>query len=535
MEERRDYTVFWVLMLALLLLTRIPASAAYLSIDNVNLAFSLEKFDPRIHQPQPPGYPFFVGFARIVNVFFRDAERTFLAISLIVSGLCLPLAFAIGRRMFSPWAGAAGVFLLLVNPVFWFGGIDGPLRPFLALFSLLTAYCCWRCWNGEKRFAVWGAIALAVGAGFRPELIAFLFPIWLISAWVGTKSVRAVAASGAVLGAIVLVWVGAIVISMGGLDSFTKIMRDYAVAQSPESMVFGNPVVAWLRQINRLVIWNSLTIATWMWALPAFLRNRDRLGLRSSQSAFFFIWVVPGLIVQALVHIASPGHALASVAALCVLGGYVVSLVRERETFLASALVLNAMLFLGFFALPAGLVDSPNRTPSLKNAMLFGTAETSLGQLRSVDDIYRTTLKEIRDFTPAGRPSIIIATDTYNERYFMNWRIVRYYLPERDIWTLYKRGSQYGMEHIRREKYFEKLESTSMKISIPTDCRILWVLEPQGELHKKLAADYRLAGGRWVFYTDLAGDTPAIKLDGVEILPSPFGSSPGQTVQCNYS
>src|SRR5437764_9133499 len=106
MEERQDYRVFWLVIVALLLLTRIPAMASYLSIDNVNLALSLEKFDPRIHQPQPPGYPFFVLFAKIANIAFRHAERTFVVISILVSGLCLPAAFALGSRMFSRWAGA---------------------------------------------------------------------------------------------------------------------------------------------------------------------------------------------------------------------------------------------------------------------------------------------------------------------------------------------------------------------------------------------------------------------------------------------
>src|SRR5712692_3943944 len=140
MADRRDRTVFWIVLFALFLLTRIPAMASYFSIDNVNLAFSLEKFDPRIHQPQPPGYPFFVFFARMVNVIFRDAERTFFVVSLLVSGASLCAAFALAGRMFSQWAGAAAAFLLLVNPVFWHSGLDGPLRPNLALFSLLTAY-----------------------------------------------------------------------------------------------------------------------------------------------------------------------------------------------------------------------------------------------------------------------------------------------------------------------------------------------------------------------------------------------------------
>ena len=220
MEDRKDQMVFWIVVFALFLLTRIPAMASYLSIDNVNLAFSLEKFDPRIHQPQPPGYPFFVFFARMVNVIFRDAERTFLVISLLVSAASLIAAYALAGRMFSRWAGAAGAVLLLVNPVFWHSSLDGPLRPNLALFSLLTAYCCWRCWNGEKSFAFRGALALGVGSGFRPDLLAFLLPLWFLSSWAGTKSWRSVLQASVLLVAVICVWTGALLIAMGGLVNF---------------------------------------------------------------------------------------------------------------------------------------------------------------------------------------------------------------------------------------------------------------------------------------------------------------------------
>src|SRR5438552_679927 len=189
MNEQRDYKLFWVILVGLLLLTRVPAMANYLSIDNVNLAFSLEKCDPRIHQPQPPRCPF-------------------VAVSLLAGAASLCAAYALSGRMFSPWAGAAAAFLLLVNPVFWHATLDGPLRPNLALFSLLTAYCCWRCWNGEKRFAYWGAVALGVGSGFRPDLLAFLFPLWLVSAWAGTKSWRVVLKGLSALAVVALVWVG---------------------------------------------------------------------------------------------------------------------------------------------------------------------------------------------------------------------------------------------------------------------------------------------------------------------------------------
>jgi dolichyl-phosphate-mannose-protein mannosyltransferase len=522
MIEERDSKLFWAVMLALLLLTRLPLMASYLSVDNVNLAFSLEKFDPRIHQPQPPGYPFFVAFGKIVNFLFRDPERTFVAISILVSALCLPIVFLLTRRMFTPWAGAAATFLLLVNPVFWFSGLDGPLRPNLALFSLLTAYCCWRCWNGEKRFATWGALALGVGSGFRPDLLAFLLPLWLISTWLGTKSFRTIAAAGAVLAAVVLIWASATVIAMGGIQSFRETMIGYTVDQSQaESIVLGSGMLAWLRQVNRLVIWNILGLVTWIWAVPFCLKNRDGLSAIGSQTKFLFAWLVPGLIVQALVHVAAPGHTLFSVPAVCVVGGYVLSRVRSRDLMLASALVLNVMLFLNFLSLPVdAAAPAGQRAPSLMNAFLFGTFESSLGQVRWLDDVSRTSLKEIEELTPKDRPCMIITTDTYVNNWFMNWRIARYYLPNRDFWVLFSRGTSNGVQRIRRDAVVETIENNSVKLPISKGGRVLWLVEPDSEVFKQLASVYKLSGGRYVFFTDITADSPSITLKGVEIIPN---------------
>jgi len=527
MDERHDYKYFWIVVLALLLLSRLPAMARYLSIDNVNLAFSLEKFDPRVHQPQPPGYPFFVLIGRMFNFVFRDAERTFIALSLFISALCLPAAYILGKQMFSHWAGRAAALLLLVNPVFWHSGVDGPLRPHLALFSLLTAYCCWRCWNGEKVFALVGAVVLGIGSGFRPDLIGFLFPLWLVSAWVGTKSWKTIFQGLAVLAVIGFVWVGALVYAMGGVRTFWKIMFEYAVDQSKsESVVLGSSLFAWLRQTNRLVIWNGLAIITWLWALPLYFRNRDRLPLLSTQGTFLFVWLVPGLILQALIHIGAPGHTLFSVAALCLLGGYVLSLTPSRDAALAAGLVFSVMLFLDFFPLPATIAEGAG--PSLKNAFLFRMFESSIGEVRWLDDITKTTLDEMEQFTPKDRPSIIITTNGYANQWFMNWRIGRYYLPMREMLVLYNDIKKKRVEHVRRDVLLDMRDIAPVRVPIFREGRILWLIEPNSEVHKQIAASQALHGGKYVFYSDITADSPSFKVDDFEIVPALFAVIPAQ-------
>jgi hypothetical protein len=330
-----------------------------------------------------------------------------------------------------------------------------------------------------------------------------------------------------VLCAISLIWVGALVFAMGGVRTFTKIMLEYAVDQSkPESVVLGSSLMAWVRQINRLVIWNGLAIVTWIWAVPFYWRNRERLKLTSTQGLFFFVWLVPGLIVQALVHIGAPGHTLFSVAALCVMGGYVLSLARSRDVMIGAALVVSVMLFLDFFSLPIDSSNVEGRTPSLKNAVLFGMFESSIGQVRWLDDITRTTLKEIDQFTPKDKPSIIITTDMYVEQWFMNWRIGRYYLPKRDFWILYNNIPQKRAERIHREASLEVRDKAPVRVPVFQEGRILWLIEPNSAIYRQVAASQHLSGGKYVFYSEITKDTPPFRVDEFDIVPSLFGFMP---------
>jgi hypothetical protein len=316
---------------------------------------------------------------------------------------------------------------------------------------------------------------------------------------------------------------------MGGVQPFLKVMLDYTVDQSrPESIVFGSSILAWVRQINRLVVWNGLAVATWIWAVPFYFRKSGRL-TPGSQWVFFFIWLVPGLIVQALIHIGAPGHTLFSVAALCVLGGYFLSLTPARDIVLGAALVLNAMLFLDFFELPVGGGNAANQVPSIKNAILFGTFESSIGMVRSLDEVTRTSLKEIREFTVKDRPSVIITTDANGQQWFMHWQIARYYLPTQDLWVLYNGDAQKRVEHIRRDVLLE-MRNTSRPLTVPVyrDCRILWVIEPESAIYRQLAATQSLHGGKYVFYTDITPASQPFMIDEFEIVPALYGFLPAQ-------
>ena len=128
------------------------------------------------------------------------------------------------------------------------------------------------------------------------------------------------------------------------------------------------------------------------------------------------------------------------------------------------------------------------------------------------------TLKEIEEFTPKDRSSIIISTDSYVDNWFMNWRIGRYYLPQQDFWILYNNASPKRAERIRRDQSLEKRETAPLKIPF-REGRILWLIEPDSAFQKQLAAATKIMSGKYIFYSDISHDSAPFAVDGFEIVP----------------
>jgi hypothetical protein len=155
--------------------------------------------------------------------------------------------------------------------------------------------------------------------------------------------------------------------------------------------------------------------------------------------------------------------------------------------------------------------------------MLFGTFESSIGQVRWLDDVTRTTLNEIEQFTPKDRPSIIISTNTYVNQWFMNWRIGRYYLPARELWILYNDAKTKRVERIRRDVLLEMRDSPPLRVPVFREGRILWLIEPNSEIHRQVAAVQTLRGGDYVFYSDVTPESQSFMAGEFEIAPELVG------------
>jgi hypothetical protein len=241
-------------------------------------------------------------------------------------------------------------------------------------------------------------------------------------------------------------------------------------------------------------------------------------------------WLLPGLLLQAAIHVAAPGHTLFSVVALCIVGGYVLTEAfpnaGSREIALAGGVLLNAMFFLNYFPLPTPAQPGAPRSvwASARDASAFGVFETSINSIRYVDDVARITLTEIRDLTPENRPVVIITTDIHRVDWFLNWRIVRYYLPSCEIWAVDDQQAPGRAQHIIRDHVLESMSGDTVRVPVPRSGRILWLLETGAPFHRALAATQPIASGQRVAYMDVAADATPFRVLDYEFVPMDISS-----------
>ena len=322
----------WIFVgaLVVVLLTRLSIMPGHLySFDSINLALALDDFNPARNQPQPPGYPFFVGEAKLVKLIFPDPWLVFTLLKLTVSALTLAAVFWLGRAVRSVGAGVAAAVLLAFAPTFWYASLTSALRLHLALFSALIALLVWRALGSDatsgRRWFYAASVALGTAAGFRPEMLIALTPLLLWAGW-RLGGARLAAGGLALMIPPTLIWMGVVADVMGGMGAVLTHFGDYGRAQGGQSSALMEASqMGWRRMAARAVIWTFIGALAWIWALPFVWRRCRQWAAWPLITRFLMFWFVPPFLFNLLAHTADPDHTLITLPALCLAGALCLS------------------------------------------------------------------------------------------------------------------------------------------------------------------------------------------------------------------
>ncbi|MBS1856200.1 MAG: hypothetical protein JST11_12605 [Acidobacteria bacterium] len=558
-------TLFGLLVLA----TRLPLAPGQLfTFDDVNLAYSIGHYDIRISQPQPPGYPLFVLEMRILHwLHFKRAESILLVLALLGSIVALLAAVYCGNLIFGGDSGFWGALVLWLAPTFWHAGITSALRVQLAIVSLGVAACCWKAWCGDGAWVTPGAIALAIGAGIRPETGVLLFPLWAVSAlrakvgW--PRRLRALLW----MALTVLTWLLPAMLASGGPLSFIRANLDYISDQaSVSSGLFGAAGGVWMRTFFRLVAWIFAILLGLVLAAVVAWRRGEGWGVGRQRWAFLGLWLLPAFAFALNVHVEDPGQTLIMVVVVALFSGFLIERALGRiESQVARYLLLpmlvaawilgrahlndtGPLLGLALTAAAAGAAFhfAPVRNPGVlprweaalwllapvlyTNAIYFthhgwyyrgsasGGIAAAAGQawadlnsgfaLCSLDQVKDTLAVDDHSLREtrrlaAERPGSIVVW----EHGLVAWRKVGYYLPGVKVFVLdHKmiRGGNPVADLWQGAGLLARQQGPApLRVTLPAGARVIWLLNPRTEFYELVRQSFPLTASGPVYYSEL--------------------------------
>lgn len=144
--------------------------------DESFFAMAVEKYEPLQHHPPPPGYPIYVGFAKLIALFTGDPLQALLVTSIIAVAAGLVTWFLAFREITgNPLIAILGAVLLYVCPAVL---VSGTLPQSDAGALALMGLAAWACARAEPQFA---AIACAACIGWRVQFSIAVVPMFFAS------------------------------------------------------------------------------------------------------------------------------------------------------------------------------------------------------------------------------------------------------------------------------------------------------------------------------------------------------------------
>lgn len=233
-ECRREWIVL-TLAAIVLFCVRIPFLPATLDdIDSINFDLGIHDYNPVAHRPHPPGYPVFIGLAKLTHPLFASHAAALAFLSVVFGSLAVFPLYFLMRQLTSRAGAALACVLTLANPLVWFNSVR-PMSDLTGFFFVLASQCLLL--KGTLRMEhdadagrrLWrlGVVAAGLAIGVRLQAVLLVGPV-LLYGWIRHRQVRLTTAGW--LAGSVAAWAVPLVALSGGptryVQSLTLLISD---------------------------------------------------------------------------------------------------------------------------------------------------------------------------------------------------------------------------------------------------------------------------------------------------------------------
>lgn len=317
------YYILILIPLLLLFWVRFQYGSSFArSFDTVDFALGVERFDLLEMRPHFPGYPFFILGGMFINIFVDDPALALSTWNALLSvSTVIPMWFLF-RRYLSLWLTLSAIVLCQSLP-FLNIIISSPLSEGMA-FSVLWWYL-WslvrameqKRWTSDVIVALIFSVLLGVRLSYLPVGIGLVL-LWY-RRWKETNVVYVMVQISAAL-LFQLIWVGALIQSVGGLESFIFISVEFIKGHfTGWGGAVGTTDISMFSRLKTLLFTNFLWVGIsaksfsllLLWGGALLIATKTRvMNYHSNRS--LWIWLIGsyGVWVFFAQNVAKPRHIL---------------------------------------------------------------------------------------------------------------------------------------------------------------------------------------------------------------------------------
>ncbi len=336
--------------------TRFVFRSHYLyDLDSVNFGLAIGRFDPRVHQPHPPGYFLYICLGRVLNFLLHDANLALVVMSILASCGVVIVIYKMALDWFGQSAARFAGAIFLFSPLAWFHGTVALTYSVEAFFSALMGYLCWRISRGSEQLILLAAVTLGISAGVRPSSLLFLSPLFLFSLWKGRPKSQSVVVGAAVLVLTLACWMIPMLWASGGINAyFGALISLWHLVPSKGTVFNSSPANSIARAFTIVFILFLIFGAASLAPLAVMWRTQpaDRRRLM-----FIAVWIAPALCFFTFIFLkfVNSGYLLLLSAPGCICLGYCLAEWWAKSKWpraaklglLAVGATVNVLMFLG--------------------------------------------------------------------------------------------------------------------------------------------------------------------------------------------
>lgn len=285
-------------------------------VDPINFTMALNHYDVSIDSPHPPGYPLYVGLARLAT-HIVGANHAYQLVNLCMLLLSAISLYLIAGKKNCKKIGLASILVLITHPLTLAATTVAETYFSDAFFGCLIA--CWVHFNNQNfRRQLIGIIIVFFALGlFRAVTCFELAPLCLACIVVtsGTHHLKKFFVSATcivvstIMAYLLTVWLA------GGFDIYsaaiTRVMGD---AVSSVSIFAGAPIKAHAMMLIKFVSWLLLVSLPTIIVGGYVIKNyRNEIFLNVEARNFFIIsasWIIPPTFLYTFVYFLKPTYLL---------------------------------------------------------------------------------------------------------------------------------------------------------------------------------------------------------------------------------